>query len=615
MIAPILPLFLHRYCLGQSRARRVAGIAFALISLTLLMAGTTDARTLKFHGPVIQWHRDPCTTASFSWVEQIAPDGEPLPVWRTGNAGFGYGDDDDVTVLAEMEDHSTRLYLAKTFNVSGIPSDAALKLGIRYDDAFIAYINGREVARSANIRGRHAGADVTDDHEGDTEEVFVIANPRKVLRSGKNLIAIEGHNVRKSSSDLTFQPRLLLNGREIVGLGSEWHYLASGDPPLRWYLSMPKESALPELPNEDESEWTLSIRRRGSGLAFRPIEHEQDEFGSTGNPVFRAVAEGLRPGTAYDYNLSAGSRSVKTGWFTTAPAQLSRNMKFVVGGDMGTAEAIPICRAVAKDDPLFVVVGGDLAYANGRADSLWYSWIDNWTELMVAPDGRSIPIVAAIGNHETKSFSGLKKREILKGLATLRPKKSLAPFYFSFFDLPDNESNFRVDFSNYMSFVVLDSGHSQHESSQTGWLEDQLEDRAGARHLFVTYHEPAWGVGIKKNNDDVQDEWCPLFEEYQVDCVFENDHHCYKRSHPLIQGVRNDQRGILYLGDGAWGAKLRPITSRMLDREGARNYLAAWKSIHHVIRVTLQPNGRRLYQAFDSDRAVFDSTSDSKVRR
>ena len=584
--------------------------------LALMLAITaSQARNIQFHGPVIQWYGDACTTASFSWVEEVVPDDQPLPVWRKGGAGFGYGDGDDATVLDDMEDHSPRLYLAKTFDVKELPTGNELWIGVRYDDAFIAYINGREVARSGNIRGSHAHAEVTDDHEAGAEEIFEIPDGRHILRRGRNVISIEGHNVKPSSSDFTLQPRLVLGERELVPPGAEWSYMTGGDPSIRWYLGMPEPSSGHEIPMSEEAEWTLSIRRRGSGQGFRKVDHKKSAFGDTESAVFRAEATRLLPGTEYDYNLSAGSRSMKTGWFRTAPTSVGRQLNFVVGGDMGTTTAIPMCRAVAKDDPLFVVVGGDLAYANGRSAPLWYDWIDNWTELMVSPQGRSIPIVAVIGNHETKSFSGLSTAKLWKGLATLRTKKSNAPFYYSLFNLPDGKSNFTVDFGNYMSFVVLDSGHTQSEKRQSGWLDEKLEERSGFRHLFATYHEPAWGAGIKANNKDVQREWCPLFEKHQVDCVFENDHHVYKRSHPLTGGSRDDQKGILYLGDGAWGAPLRPITDRMLAREGARRYLAEWKSIHHATRVRLGADGSRTYEAFDPYRRVFDSLRDTGTRR
>jgi len=594
----------------------IARSIFCCVLVLSFSCFSAAARDLKFHGPFVQWHHDPTSSATITWVERVAPDQQPLPVWRAGRAGFGYGDADDGTELPEMKGAHPRVYIANYFHLASTAVDGPLQLVIRYDDAFVAWINGEEVARSSNITGHHAHADIKDDHEaGDDGEVFVIERPERFLVKGKNLITIEGHNVKKNSSDFTLDPMLVMANQALIPEEEEWLYLAGTDPSTRWFLKEPSLSPMPRLPRAEKSEWSIGIRPRGAAVAFQRVGYDEKELAETGNPVFHAKVEGLRPDTAYEFSLSVGDRRVKTGWFQTAPAVVTRPLKFITGGDMGTTTAVPICKQVGREDPLFVLVGGDLAYANGRAAYRWYDWIDNWSELVVGKGGRSLPIIAGIGNHEMKSFHGLSKWQAWKGLAALTPKKENAPFYFSLFDVPGNESNFTVDFGDYMSILLLDSNHGQKVKKQTRWLESELKDRVEVPHVFPIYHRPAWGTGIKANQADIQREWCPLFEEYQVDCVFENDHHAYKRSHPLTAGVRDDRNGILYLGDGAWGAHLRPITDRMLNRVGARSYLAKWRSVHHVFRVTLRPGGSRTYEAIESDGSVFDSVRDAKDRR
>ena len=62
----------------------------------------------------------------------------------------------------------------------------------------------------------------------------------------------------------------------------------------------------------------------------------------------------------------------------------------------------------------------------------------------------------------------------------------------------------------------------------------------------------------------------------------------------------------MYLGDGAWGAGVRPITDAMLKRVGANEYLAKWSSSNHLIRVTIHPDGTREYAAKIADGSVID---------
>jgi acid phosphatase type 7 len=130
--------------------------------------------------------------------------------WQRGAAGFGYGDDDDATKV-NVKGRNAVLHLRQEFTLQ--PTDIAAKLGvaISYDDAFIVYINGQEVARSRNITGSGSSAKVAKPHEANDEfEYFSLANAAAVIKPGKNVIAIEGHNDDPDSSDFSLHPQLIL---------------------------------------------------------------------------------------------------------------------------------------------------------------------------------------------------------------------------------------------------------------------------------------------------------------------------------------------------------------------------------------------------------------------
>ena len=74
---------------------------------------------------------------------------------------------------------------------------------------------------------------------------------------------------------------------------------------------------------------------------------------------------------------------------------------------------------------------------------------------------------------------------------------------------------------------------------------------------------------------------------------------------PLIRNGTIDPEGVLYLGDGAWGAKLRSVHSA-----ADTWYLDRAESIRHVIVVTIHGDERR-FEAVDQDGAVFDSWGSS----
>jgi outer membrane protein assembly factor BamB len=130
--------------------------------------------------------------------------------WKTSTAGFGYGDRDDETVLKDMEGHYSAVYIRKSFSIPEPENVQELGLAINYDDAFIAYLNGGEILRVGVSEGRGAGASGIDAHEARGQEYFKIDNYRSLLRKGKNVLAIEGHNQDLDSSDFTLDPYLLV---------------------------------------------------------------------------------------------------------------------------------------------------------------------------------------------------------------------------------------------------------------------------------------------------------------------------------------------------------------------------------------------------------------------
>jgi len=84
--------------------------------------------------------------------------------------------------------------------------------------------------------------------------------------------------------------------------------------------------------------------------------------------VHVAELTGLEPGTDYRFRFAEDSATFA---FRTMPRDASRPIRFVVGGD--TMDPLDlfnegfetISRLAAKQDPMFVVIGGDIAYADG----------------------------------------------------------------------------------------------------------------------------------------------------------------------------------------------------------------------------------------------------------
>ena len=68
--------------------------------------------------------------------------------WLTGVSGFGAGDGDDATIIEEIGDFDARsVFLRHSFDIADVNDVAAALLHIDYDDAFVAWLNGVEIAR------------------------------------------------------------------------------------------------------------------------------------------------------------------------------------------------------------------------------------------------------------------------------------------------------------------------------------------------------------------------------------------------------------------------------------------------------------------------------------
>jgi outer membrane protein assembly factor BamB len=138
--------------------------------------------------------------------------------WKTSAAGFGYSNDDIKTTLKNMRNSYSVIYLRGSFNLPGPDKIAELGLVVKYDDAFIAYLNGREILRVGVTSGSGSRASGVGAHEANNWEYFKIDNHATFLQAGTNVLAIEGHNEKIGGSDFCLHPYLVAvtNGKSGI---------------------------------------------------------------------------------------------------------------------------------------------------------------------------------------------------------------------------------------------------------------------------------------------------------------------------------------------------------------------------------------------------------------
>ena len=308
--------------------------------------------------------------------------------------------------------------------------------------------------------------------------------------------------------------------------------------------------------------------------------------------VFRAELTRLAPGTDYIFRIGKQSPTYR---FRTMPARATDTIHFISGGDCGVnAHTIANNIQAARQDPMFAVIGGDLGYDNGKSVEISLAFLRNYSRHMVGRDGRLIPMIACIGNHEVEG--GYRK------------PRAKAPFFYALFDGLYPESGYAsLDFGDYLSLVLLDTNHTTPiAGAQADWLEKTLRARKDHPNVLVVNHVPAYpsyrnpeGVkGKEGTGEGNRKHWVPLFEKYRVPLVLEHHDHTFKRTKQLLDGLAHEN-GVLYLGDGSWGRLRNPKKPDKLT------YLAASSRDYHLSLHRIQGT-ERFHLALDEHGRVMD---------
>ena len=248
----------------------------------------------------------------------------------------------------------------------------------------------------------------------------------------------------------------------------------------------------------------------------------------------------LEPNTEYSYDvLNDGSDDGK-GKFKTYPNEITP-FKFVVLGDTRSRHDIhsKIVNRIIEQDPLFVINTGDMV-GNGREISDWEAFFRVNNELM-----RNTQYYPVLGNHEKDS-----------------------PYYFDFFDLPNNERYYSFNVGDAL-FVILDSegedvsepnyisdensnkfwkkSFEEYFTTQKKWLESILEINKEAGFIFVFQHQPMYSIKKSRVEDtnEYRKFWGDLFERHNVQ-VFMNGH-----DHHYHHAMKNGVHYITTAGGGA----------------------------------------------------------------
>jgi 3',5'-cyclic AMP phosphodiesterase CpdA len=563
----------------QSPAADTSGLERIAMLRLLLLIGFAAAVALADDVALVRvgetWRYFPAAAepsgGSNAW-RQIAFDDSK---WLLGQAGFSAGIGTEATQLPEMFGVYVSAYFRKAFVVAQPDQIKWLTLRVDYDDGFVAYLNGQEIARR-NMPGPTGSfvpfnVPATNSHPvGLVEEIDVSAFAGW-LAQGTNVLAIQAHNVSLKDFDLVLVPEL----RGNFTRGPFLQNASSRSVQIIWKTLTPADTAVEYGTNS------------AFGLSFSD---------STLGTNHVATLANLSPDTTYFYRV----RSAANGQTGISPIETFRTLKaigslrFVVVGDtgVGSRAQYDIAEVMRKAKPDLVLHAGDVIYP-----SFTYSYADTRCLSVYGPHMKNVPYFFALGNHDLYSGDGPFLDAFCSPtndvpLAVHAAERTSPEHYYSF---DHGDAHFVILFAPSLNQYQPKVDDPQHK-----WL---AADLAASKKpwKFITLHHPMATSALHRFDDynangiadrtDVLNSVLPLAAKHGVQMVIAGHDHVYERFNPI--------NAVYPIVSGGGGVGLYPLAE--LDATSAQIWIR-----HHCARVTVEAD-RLLLEGLSQTGEVFDT--------
>ena len=156
--------------------------------------------------------------------------------WTDGigtTTGIGYDERGDynsdigTNIYVEAYNDNRSVYVRIPFDLATVPVTDSMTLAMKYDDGFVAYLNGVEVARRNAPEDLTWNSPASASHESTGYEHIDISSYIGLLKSGENILAVHGLNINLTSSDFLILPELFFY-KQIT------EPIAGGELPEEW---------------------------------------------------------------------------------------------------------------------------------------------------------------------------------------------------------------------------------------------------------------------------------------------------------------------------------------------------------------------------------------------
>jgi hypothetical protein len=306
--------------------------------------------------------------------------------WTNAATGIGYdtkggleayiGKEPSGNCKDTLQNINTSLCFRRTFYVPDPSNTVSIKLRMKFEDAFVAFINGVEVGRTNFIGGlafnSKSGvtlnvADVT------TWAEYAVSN--RLLVAGTNLLAVQGLNITLGSSDFLLLPEVVGSAPEV---SSTPVYFSSPTPNARngngtggplLCDATPEDPGVPRpLGNASSPPLTVTVRvikTANNVSAVRAI------YGTMWNAESNTVAL-LDNGVSPDAVGNDGIYTVNLPTTNPAPGQMFR-WRFEAQDVQGLVTKMPACVDTNDSPRYFGTVAADSSSALSQLPVLeWF---------------------------------------------------------------------------------------------------------------------------------------------------------------------------------------------------------------------------------------------------
>ncbi|MDX6327111.1 MAG: hypothetical protein QOK15_3465 [Nocardioidaceae bacterium] len=308
---------------------------------------------------------------------------------------------------------------------------------------------------------------------------------------------------------------------------------------------------------------------------------------SSAGPFWQVKLTGLTRGATYHYSIGGGRDFT----FHTPP---TGNFRFDAMGDVGDTTSFSKLGAtlsgIASDDPNFVLMVGDLTYANVAGASM--SVIDQHFNDMMNSWAGSAAYIPAWGNHEY-DVAGSDDLRNYKG-RLLMPNAQTSPGSPAISCCGDDWGWFDAGPVRFISYPEPWTGAWSDWQSKANTLMNQAQNDPSVKYIITFGHRPAYSTGYHPGEAQlagILDGFGTAYSKYVLNI---NGHsHDYERFQP-IQGVTHVTVGAPSSLEGPWSST-DPRT--------------AYRAMHlSHLRVDVSDTGLRLQAICDASSSKEDTT-------